>query len=180
MEEKRKECEDDAGKDEIEKGFGIDSDRKVIKRTDCDKTDIFNWVKDQQEPFLSGVLHLVSLEWKGTPGAGQTVEEFVLKGTCAEGGIGALGEDKHSNEMNYEKNRQDYEVAHYTFRHWVEELGEHFQKYLGKIKIMTSCEGIYQGGGLHEVSMDKDGNVEKSDSRNNLCKEGEQEVEKKD
>ena len=45
---------------------------------------------------------------------------------------------------------------------------------------MTSCEGIYQGGGLHEVSMDKDGNVEKSDSSNNLCKEGEQEVEKKD
>ena len=42
MEEKRKECEDDAGKDEIEKGFGIDSDRKVIERTDCDKTDIFN------------------------------------------------------------------------------------------------------------------------------------------
>ena len=180
MEEKRKECEDDAGKDEIEKGFGIDSDRKVIERTDCDKTNIFNWVKDQQEPFLSGVLHLVSLEWKGTPGAGHTVEEFVLKGTCAEGGNGGMGMDEHSDEMNNEENTQNYEVAHYTFRHWVEELGEHFQKYLAKIFFMTSCEGIYQGGGLHEVSVDKDGSVEKSYSRYYLCKEREQKVKKKD
>ena len=121
MEEKREECGDDAGEDEVEKGLGIDSDRTVIEDKDSNKTDIFNGVKDEKEPFLSGVFSMVDTmeipEWKGTPGAGHTVEEFVLMGTCAEGGIGALGEDKHSNEMNYEKNRQDYELAHYTFRH---------------------------------------------------------------
>ena len=103
MEEKREECGDDAGEDEVEKGLGIDSDRTVIQDKDSNKTHIFNWVKDEKEPFLSGVFSMVDTmeipEWKGTPGAGHTVEEFVLQGTCGEGGNGELGMDKHNDEM---------------------------------------------------------------------------------
>ena len=82
MEEKREECGDDAGEDEVEKGLGIDSDRTVIKDKDSNKTHIFNWVKDEKEPFLSGVFFIVGTmeipEWKGTPDAGHTVKKFVL------------------------------------------------------------------------------------------------------
>ena len=103
MKEKREEGGDDAGEDEVENGLWIDSDRKVIEDKDSDKTDTFNGVKDQEEPILPGVFSMVDTmenpEWEGTPGAGQTVEEFVLPGTCGEGDNGELGMDEDSDEM---------------------------------------------------------------------------------
>ena len=57
-------------------------------------------------------------------------------------------------------------------------MGKHFQKDLDEMSIVTIFDGVYLGGWLHEVSVDKDGNVEDSYSCNYLCKEGEHEVEK--
>ena len=110
----------------------------------------------EKEPFLSGVF---SMEWKRTPGAGQTVEEFVLQRTCGKGSNGELGIDKHNHEMDYENTTQSYEVTHYSFRHRIQKLGENFNKNSTKILIMTICDGVYQVGGLHEVSVNKNGNI---------------------
>ena len=57
--------------------------------------------------------------------------------------------------------------------------GEYFYKDLEIITI-NPFNGVFQCGGLHEVSVDKDGNVEDSYSHYYLCKEGEQEVKKED
>ena len=51
---------------------------------------------------------------------------------------------------------------------------------MGKILSITIIDGVYHGGWLHEVSVDKDGNVEDSYCHYYLCKDGEKEVEKED
>ena len=103
-------------------------------------------MKDEKEAFLSGVFSMVDTmeipEWKGTPGAGHTVEEFVLQGTCGEGGNGELGMDKHNNDVEYENNAQNYEVAYYMVRHRFKKLGEYLHKYLGEIYIITTSDGV--------------------------------------